>query len=112
MTETPITISDLATVAAIAAAVFGLVMQALKLLTDFLTAKLVGKEGSQAQSAQCRFDHQNLNALVAQQNANIAKMLDQNGKMIDAVSNVSHAAELRHQIVLAKLESLERTISN
>jgi DNA-binding transcriptional regulator YdaS (Cro superfamily) len=58
------------------------------------------------QSAQCKFDHEGIRSLMLQQNANIAALLAQNAKMIDAFTSMSHAAELRHRTVLERLRAL------
>ena len=49
------------------------------------------------QSAACRFDHQNLTAILQQQNAHISKLLEHMGSFL-------HSAELRHQALIAKME--------
>jgi hypothetical protein len=107
MTDAPITPADIATFAAIAGTIFSLLHLGLRMLIEFLTAKFGNRMTVADQSAQCRFDHAEINALITRQNANIATMLQQNGEQIKALSEGNHAAELRHQIVLAKLQRIE-----
>ncbi len=107
MTESPLTLADIATFAAIAGAVVSILGTGLKVLVEYLTRRFGSDMTVRQQSENCRFDHEKLSNILASQNANIAKMLEQNGKQIDALSEASHAAELRHQIVLAKLERIE-----
>src|SRR6056297_1232216 len=106
MTDTPITLTDIATFAAIAGAVVSIVGTALKLAIEYLSTRFGGRMTVAEQSANCRFDHREINALITQQNANIAKMLEQNGEQIKALSDANHAAQLRHQIVLNELERI------
>lgn len=107
MNETPITLADIATFAAIGGAVFSVLSVSVKALVDYLTARFGNSMTPAEQSAQCRFDHNEINNLITQQNANIATMLKQNGEQIKALAEGNHAAELRHQIVLAKLQRIE-----
>jgi hypothetical protein len=112
MTETPITIADIAVVCAIAAAVFGIVIKGIDLLTKYIT-NITGKADMTRaeQSAQCQFDHASIGSILTQQNANIVRLLEQNGKMLEQMSEANHAAQLRHQIILNHLENLHTKIS-
>jgi len=107
MTDTPLTLTDIATFAAIAGAVVSIFGTGLKMLIDYLSRRFGNDMTVRQQSEQCHFDHDKISGILVSQNANIAKMLEQNGKQIAALSDASHAAELRHQIVLAKLERIE-----
>lgn len=108
MKDSPITLADVITVVALASAAFGVISQLAKAGMSYLTAKF-SKSGSPAdrQAAQCNFDHKEIHSLVVAQNANITKMLEQNGEQIKALTDINHNAQLRHQIVLAKLERIE-----
>lgn len=108
MTDAPITISDIAVFAAVASALFAIASQITRALITYLSEKFGTKSSVLTkQSVQCNFDHKELHAMVAAQNTNIAKMLEQNGEQIKALTDINHNAQLRHQIVLAKLERLE-----
>ena len=107
MTDTPITITEIATFAAIGGAIFSVLSVSVKALVDYLTVKFGSGMTVAEQSAQCRFDHNEINHLITQQNQNISTMLKQNGEQIKALAEGNHAAELRHQIVLAKLQRIE-----
>lgn len=110
MSSDALTLTDLATVATIAAGVFAVLNTSLRWLMDYLQAKFGGPTAAQSaryqQSEQCRFDHANVNTLITAQNATISKMLEQNGRMIDAMKDASHVSELRHQIILGQLKEL------
>lgn len=108
MTDSPISLADILTVVAIAGGAFGILSQLVKAAMAYLTAKF-SKNGNPIvrQALQCNFDHKELHALVVAQNANITKMLEQNGEQIRALTDINHNAQLRHQIVLAKLERIE-----
>lgn len=116
MKDAPISLVDIVAAATVVSVVFGIIVQLLKFGMDFLTAKFSpvtkAERLAQAQSDQCRFDHASIGGLVATQNANIAKMLEQNGKQIEAMKDANHAAELRHQVVLARLEAIATHASN
>jgi hypothetical protein len=105
--DTPITLTDIATFAAIAGAIFSVLSALARAGIEYLTAKFGNRMTVAEQSAQCRFDHGEINALITTQNANISTMLKQNGEQIKALSDGNHAAELRHQILLAKLQRIE-----
>jgi len=114
MTDSPITLTDLATLAAVAGAVFA----GVRFLVDYLTSKFNQQMTPAEQSAQCRFDHDKLGSVLAQQNANMSRqndniyeLLKQNGEQIKALADANHAAQLRHQIVLSHLESQSEKLS-
>jgi hypothetical protein len=111
MTDAPITLSSLATVGALAAAVFGIVFPIFRALIEYLTARFGpmsrADRAAADQNAQCRFDHSNISTLVATQNSNIATMLRHNGEMLEQLKQSNHDAQLRHQILLAKLERID-----
>ena len=112
MTDTPITLADVAVFATVAGAVVSITATGLRLLVDYLSSKFGSPKMTVAeQSANCQFDHRQINALITQQNANIAKMLEQNGEQIKALSDANHAAQLRHQIVLNELERIRDSIA-
>jgi len=106
MTEAPITLTDIATFAAIAGAIFSILSVLARVGMEYLTSKFGNRMTVAEQSERCRFDHSQINALITQQNANIARMLEQNGEQIKALHDESHANQLRHQIILAKLERI------
>ena len=108
MTDSPVTLAHLAAVAAIASVVFGVINMAFRFANDFFTAKFAPSKSACPvdQSAQCKFDHANINSLIATQNDNIKTMLGQNSLQIAAFSNAQHASELRHQTVLNKLDAI------
>lgn len=113
VSDSPLSISDLALIAGGAAAVFGIVGQLLRFGLDFLTLKfLPARTAESLQSAQCKWDHTNINSLIATQNVNISKMLDQNSLLITALSESNHASALRHEIVLAKLGRVEDRLAS
>jgi len=119
MTETPITIADIATFAAIAGGIFSVLSVLSKAGIEFLTAKFGNKMTVAEQSAQCRFDHKELGGVLAQQNANITKLyqqnveqMRQNGEQIKALSDANHAAQLRHEIVLNSLKENKTEITS
>jgi len=92
----------------IAATIWVLVSGIGKFLYSYLESKFL-KVGSRSltaseQSAQCHYDHSKLTDMLAVQNDHIAKLLEQNGKQIELMSNASHAAELRHQIYIGKMD--------
>ena len=107
-----LTLAQLATVAGIAASIFAVLNVALRWLVEYLSAKFgapgrsAEAAGRQAQSEQCRFDHSNINNVITAQNANIARMLEQNGRLLESMKDASHVSELRHQIVLTKLDRI------
>jgi hypothetical protein len=113
MTPDAITITQLATVFGIAASIFAVLNVTLKWLVDYLQTKMgknlnpiVATASRQTQSEQCRFDHSNVTNIVTAQNAHISKMLEQNARMIEAMKDASHVSELRHQIILTKLDRI------
>jgi hypothetical protein len=117
MTETNLTLTDIATFAAIAGAAVSVFGTGLKLLVEYLTAKFGNRMTPQEQSDQCRIDHDKLGGILTAQNANIARMiemqnkqLEQNGEQIKALSDANHAAQLRHQIVLNELERIKDAV--
>lgn len=107
MKDSPITLADVLTIVAIASAAFGVISQLAKAGMSYLTAKFSKGATAAKQSSQCNFDHKEIHSLVLAQNANITKMLEQNGEEIKALTDLNHNAQLRHQIVLAKLERIE-----
>ena len=111
MTGENITLADLAILATITAAVFGIISTALKAFIGFLEAKWGQRDMTNAErSAQCTYDHKGIQNLITQQNANITKMLAQNGELIKAMTESNHDAQLRHQIIVSKIERLDECI--
>jgi len=113
------TVPNIAAIAGVAGSVFAIVSGFVKFLVSYLEAKFSGKMTVAEQSAQCRFDHEQIgstvraqanevNSMIQNQNEHIARLLDQNGKQLQYMSDASHNAELRHQITMAKLENIEK----
>lgn len=111
MTDSPITLFDIATFAAIAGSVFSISLGSLKILLDYISAKFGNKMTIAEQSAQCRFDHRELHGVLTAQNANIAKMLEQNGKQLEALAESNYAANLRHEMVLGHLKEIKTEVT-
>lgn len=105
-------LSDIATISGIVAAVTIIVGAVVRVLTAWILSKIPPSKNSNYQPSECRFDHQSLNQILVTQNANIAKMLEQNGKQIEALRDANHAAELRHQVVLSRLEKITDSLKS
>lgn len=104
--ETP----GLAALAATISAVVVIGGAVVRVLTAIILSKLPSYRRAEMlageQAAQCKFDHESLHSILVAQNSTIAKMLEQNGKQIEALRDANHAAELRHQVVLARLDRI------
>jgi hypothetical protein len=107
-----LTTDQFAIIAAIVGGSFAITNSALKLLSDWITSKYVPYRNTQSSSSstKCKFENSQINTLVMTQNANIAELLKHNAAMINAMKEGMHAAELRHQIVLTKLEQILENI--
>lgn len=106
-----ITTDQFAIVAAIVGGSFAIANSALKLVSDWVTSKYTHQNKNTATSqAKCKFENSQINTLVMTQNSNIAELLKHNAAMISAMKEGMHAAELRHQIVLTKLEQILESI--
>jgi hypothetical protein len=105
------TLSDLLPLVAVGGFVVTLGTALGKFAMDYLTAKFGrsngGAEFAARQAEACRFDHQNIHVLLASQNSNIAELLKQNARTLDAMKDHSHVMELRHQILMSKMEKCE-----
>lgn len=107
MKDLPITPADFLTFALIASIVFTITTGLGKWFLAYLNLKFGAKTSAQnieahtramaEQSQQCRFDHEGITKLVAAQNANIAKMLEQNGDQLREMAAVRSLAELHHE---------------
>lgn len=104
-----ITTEQFGIIAAIVGGSFAIANSALKLMSDWITSKYSPSKPS-SQSASCKFENSQISTLVMTQNANIAELLKHNAAMISAMKEGMHAAELRHQIVLTKLEQILENI--
>lgn len=82
----------------------------------FLTAKFApiskAEKLAQEQNDQCHFDHQGINSLIASQNANISRMLEQNSEQIKALTNMASKAELMHQIAISRFDKIDYVLEN
>jgi uncharacterized membrane protein YcjF (UPF0283 family) len=113
MINEAITLTDLATVASIVSVCAAIAYKLFSIGMEYLQVKL-GRPSELAQHSEhlrqqsdaCKFEHSSISSLLLSQNATIVKTLEQNGKMIDAIKDASHVAELRHQIILAKLDRI------
>lgn len=105
-----ITTEQFGIIAAIVGGSFAIANSALKLVSDWITSKYSSPSKSSSQSASCKFENSQISTLVMTQNANIAELLKHNAAMISAMKEGMHAAELRHQIVLTKLEQILENI--
>jgi hypothetical protein len=101
------TTDQFAIIAAIVGGSFAIANSALKLVSDWITSKYSSPAKS---SSNCKFENSQISTLVMTQNANIAELLKHNAAMISAMKEGMHAAELRHQIVLTKLEQILENI--
>ena len=110
MPNDAITLTNLATFAVIASAAFAIANGLVRFGMSYLQARF-GRDASAMtpaeQSAQCQFDHSKINSLMVQQNGNIGELLKQNGEQIKALQSSNHNAELRHQVILARLDKLD-----
>jgi len=102
-----ITTEQFGIIAAIVGGSFAIANSALKLVSDWITSKYSSPAKS---SSNCKFENSQISTLVMTQNANIAELLKHNAAMISAMKEGMHAAELRHQIVLTKLEQILENI--
>jgi H+/Cl- antiporter ClcA len=109
-TQTGLTLADYAVISSIIGVVGGLCVAVLNFLINFLNTKFKGESKSEKiqreQSEACRFDHAGIQGILTQQNVNIIELLKQNSAQIAAFREATHASELRHQIVLQKLERI------
>lgn len=113
--DSPISISDIGVVVAIAASSYAVLNGLVGALISHLQAKIGSKREEtvrQSQSEQCRFDHVNISSIIAAQNSNISKMLEQNGEMLLAIREAATAREVQHQIVLAELRAIAKQTAN
>jgi deferrochelatase/peroxidase EfeB len=121
MTTQALTIADISLFAGIAASTFTVLSLLLKWLSSYLSAKL-GIDGAKGvkeleaarriQSDQCRFDLANVASSIQVQNTTIEKLLKQNQFMLEAMKDAAHINELRHQIILAKLDRLDDRLNS
>ena len=101
-----LTVSNLAALATIFGVIFATITTLVKLLVEFLASKFNSPIINE-QPERCKFDHKEINQLIVQQNANIFRMLEQNGEQIKALNEGNHNAQLRHQIVVSELEKIK-----
>jgi hypothetical protein len=59
------------------------------------------------QALACNYDHKNISVLLVQQGESLAALVRQNGELVSALSAFAHAAELRHQTVVHRLDAME-----
>jgi hypothetical protein len=114
-----LTLTNLSILVSIAGTVFAVMSGLMRFFLEYLTSRFGKAEMTVAeQSAQCRFDHETIGeklrvqgaemtAQIKAQNEYIATLLRQNGEQLKYMSDASHNAELRHQIIISKLEKLE-----
>jgi hypothetical protein len=110
-TETGLSIADLALYATIFGALGSLVLGGMSALMRYIKERISGetkaqRDFRQVQSEKCQFDHSTIQSILSQQNANIVELLKQNASQIAAYRETTHASELRHQIVLQRLDRL------
>ena len=102
--------SDIAAIGALIAAITVIGGAAVRILTAIILTKLPSFKRAETlageQAAQCKFDHESLHGIMVAQNNTIEKMLEQNGKQIEVLREANHAAELRHQVVLSRLDRI------
>jgi hypothetical protein len=80
-----------------------------RFLMDYLTAKFnPPREPKPDQSDGCKSDHGAITQILITGNANVAELLKQNARALDAMNQHSHVMELRHQIMVAKIDAAEK----
>jgi hypothetical protein len=109
--NSPITPSDILVLATIASLAFGVVTTITKIIIDLATKKF-GPKVLPEQPYACKYDHERIHTVIMMQNKNMERMLAQNGEQITAIRDASHAAQLRHEIVLAKLSETSRRLDD
>lgn len=82
----------------------GMVISLIAILVALSSRK--GKDVPE-QSLGCQFDHKNINTILISQGANLTALVEQNSKLVTALSSFAHTAELRHQTIVAKLERID-----
>jgi hypothetical protein len=103
--------TELAAIGGIVSAVTVVSGALVKVLTVWIVSKMPAARAEEASGIQCKLEHSQLQSILVSQNASIAKMLEQNGKQIEALREINHSTQLRHEIVLAKLNSIEREVT-
>lgn len=116
------TFAELVPIVAVGVGVYTVGTGLMRFGMDYLTTKFGKPKEDTSPSKQaeaCRFDHTNISALIASQNAsiaaqnvNIAELLKQNARSLDAMKDHSHVMELRHQILIAKMDASDKEARN
>jgi hypothetical protein len=114
-TQAGLSLVDISIMVGVAAAIFGIVSQVGRFVTEYIALKvgntskakeIRAEEIRQTQSESCKFDHSSIRTILAEQNANIVRLLDQHAMQVKAFVELAHAFELKHHTTMNQLQRI------